>query len=218
MDKNETKEFIARRVAKELRDGDIVNLGFGLPGLVPNYLPENVTVFLQAENGMAGAGKLTEENIDPPHVADATGNPAAIITGGCFFDSSTSFAIIRGGHVDVTVLGALQVSERGDISNWIIPGKKVPGMGGAMDLVVGVENVIVAMLHTQNGEHKILKENTLPLTAVGCVKTIITEMGVMRVRPEGLVLEEYNPEYTLDEIRAATGAELVISGELKPMQ
>ncbi len=217
MDRNAAKEFIAKRVAKELKDGDVVNLGFGLPGLVPNYIPENVTVYFQAENGMAGAGKLTSDNIDAPHVADATGNPAAVITGGCFFDSSTSFAIIRGGHLDVSVLGALQVSEKGDISNWIVPGKKVPGMGGAMDLVVGVKNVIVAMLHTQKGEHKILKENTLPLTAAGCVKSIITEMGVMRIRPEGIVLEEYNPEYTLDEIQAATGAKLIISDSLIPM-
>lgn len=217
MDRNAIKELIAKRVAKELKNGDVVNLGIGLPTLVPKYLPEGVTVFLQSENGDVGVDKVTDENRDPYHVTDAGGNPSAIITGGCYFDSSVSFGIIRGGHVDVTVLGALQVSQKGDISNWIIPGKMVAGMGGAMDLVCGVDNVIVAMLHTQNGMPKILKENNLPLTAVGCVKTIITEMGVMRVRPEGIVLEEYNPDFTVEQITAATEAPLIISDDLKPM-
>ncbi|MBE6948929.1 MAG: 3-oxoacid CoA-transferase subunit B [Ruminococcaceae bacterium] len=216
MDKNAVKELIARRVAKELKDGDVVNLGIGLPTLVPKYLPENVTLILQSENGIIGVGRLTDENKDV-HITDAGGNPAAIIDGGCYFDSCTSFGIIRGGHVDATVLGALQVSENGDISNWIIPGKMIAGMGGAMDLVSGVDNVIVAMLHTQKGQPKILKKNTLPLTAAGCVKTVITEMGVMRIRPEGIVLEEFNPEYTIDEIVAATEATLIISDDLKPM-
>lgn len=216
MDRNSVKELIAKRVARELNDGDVVNLGIGLPTYVPKYLPENVTLILQSENGILGVGKLTDENRDI-HVTDAGGSPAAIIDGGCYFDSCTSFGIIRGGHVDATVLGALQVSETGDISNWIIPGKLVAGMGGAMDLVSGVDNVIVAMLHTQKGAPKILKKNTLPITAAGCVKTIITEMAVMRIRPEGIVLEEYNPEYSVDDIIAATEAPLIVSDALKPM-
>ena len=217
MDKSQIKGFIAARVAKELKDGDVVNLGIGLPTLVPNYLPEGVKVILQAELGCIGVGVLTEENKDPMHVVDAGGAPAAVAPGGCFIDSATSFGLIRGGHVDATVLGGLEVDEEGSLSNWLIPGKKMPGMGGAMDLLVGAKNVIVAMEHTAKGNPKILKKCKLPYTAVKCITKIITEMGVMVVTPEGLVLTEYNPEFTVEEIQAATEATLIIAEDLKPM-
>ena len=209
------KTRIARRVAKELKDGDVVNLGIGLPTMVADNLPEGVDIVLQSENGIMGMGPYDEPDVD---VVNAGAQYVGINPGGQFFDSATSFAIIRGGHVDATVLGALEVDKEGNLANWIIPGKMVPGMGGAMDLVVGARKVIVAMLHTQKGNHKILEKCTLPLTAVKCVDMIVTEMGVMEVKPEGLVLTEYHPDYTLDEIQAATGCKLIISPELKPMQ
>ena len=217
MDKSQIKGFIAARVAKELKDGDVVNLGIGLPTLVPNYLPEGVKVTLQAELGCIGVGVLTEENKDPMHVVDAGGAPAAVAPGGCFIDSATSFGLIRGGHVDATVLGGLEVDEEGSLSNWLIPGKKMPGMGGAMDLLVGAKNVIVAMEHTAKGNPKILKKCTLPYTAVKVVTKIITEMGVMNVTDKGLELVEYNPEFTVEQIQEATEATLIISENLKPM-
>ena len=217
MDKSQIKGFIAARVAKELKDGDVVNLGIGLPTLVPNYLPEGVKVTLQAELGCIGVGQLTDENRDPLHVVDAGGSPSAAGPGGSFVDSATSFGLIRGGHVDATVLGGLEVDEEGSLSNWIIPGKKMPGMGGAMDLLVGAKNVIVAMEHTAKGAPKILKKCRLPYTAVKCITKIITEMGVMEVTDKGLVLTEYNPEFTVEEIQAATEATLIISPELKSM-
>lgn len=217
MDKSQIKGYIAARVAKELKDGDVVNLGIGLPTLVPNYLPEGVNVTLQAELGCINVGVLTEENKDPFHVVDAGGSPSAVALGGSFIDSSTSFGLIRGGHVDATVLGGLEVDEEGSLSNWIIPGKKMPGMGGAMDLLVGAKNVIVAMEHTAKGNPKILKKCRLPYTAVKCVTKIITEMGVIEVTPQGLLLTEYNPEFTVEDIQAATEATLIISPGLKPM-
>ena len=217
MDKSQIKGFIAARVAKELKDGDVVNLGIGLPTLVPNYLPEGVKVILQAELGCIGVGVLTEENKDPMHVVDAGGAPSAVAPGGCFIDSATSFGLIRGGHVDATVLGGLEVDEEGSLSNWIIPGKKMPGMGGAMDLLVGAKNVIVAMEHTAKGAPKILKKCRLPYTAVKCITKIITEMGVMVVTDKGLVLAEYNPEFTIEEIQAVTEATLIIPEDIKPM-
>ena len=210
------KNFIASRVAKELKDGDVVNLGIGLPTLVPNHLPEGVDLTLQSENGFVGLVPL-EEGKESPHVVNAGGVMAGIADDGAFFSSADSFAIIRGGHVDVTVLGSLQVDEKGNIANYKIPGKMLPGMGGAMDLVVGARKVIVAMEHTNKGKHKILKECTLPLTAKGQVNLIVTEMGVMKVTPEGLALVEYNPEYTIEEIQAATEAELIIADDLKEM-
>ncbi|HWS42745.1 MAG TPA: 3-oxoacid CoA-transferase subunit B [Pseudoflavonifractor sp.] len=218
MDRSEIKGFIAARVAKELKDGDLVNLGIGLPTLVPNYLPEGVKVTLQAECGIIGSGAVTAENKDPIHVVDAGGSPSAVSISGSFIDSATSFGLIRGGHVDATVLGGLEVDEEGSLSNWIIPGKKMPGMGGAMDLLVGAKHVIVAMEHTAKGAPKILKKCRLPYTAVKCVTKIITEMGVMEVTPEGLVLKEYNPEFAVEEIQSATEAALIISPELKPMR
>ena len=217
MEKSEIKGFIAKRVAKELKDGDVVNLGIGLPTLVPNYLPEGIHVTLQAENGTIGAASADAVNPDPIHDVDAGGSPSGIVLGGSFIDSSVSFGLIRGGHVDATVLGGLEVDEEGSLSNWIIPGKKMPGMGGAMDLLVGAKNVIVAMEHTAKGAPKILKKCKLPYTAVKCITKIITEMGVMEVTDKGLVLTEYNPEFTVEQIQAATEATLIISPNLKSM-
>lgn len=209
------KTRIAKRVAMELKDGDVVNLGIGLPTMVADNLPEGVNIILQSENGIMGMGP-SPETLDVD-VVNAGAQYVTINEGGMFFDSATSFGIIRGGHVDATILGALEVDKRGNLSNWIIPGKMVPGMGGAMDLVVGAKKVIVAMLHTQKGKHKILDECKLPYTAIKCVDMIITEMGVMEVREEGIVLTELHPDFTLDEIKEATGCELIVSPDLKAM-
>ncbi|MDR1691766.1 MAG: 3-oxoacid CoA-transferase subunit B [Oscillospiraceae bacterium] len=218
MDKDSIKGFIAARAAKELNDGDVVNLGIGLPTLVPNYLPEGVSVILHSENGILGTGpKPGKEDAQPLYVVDAGGSPASADVGGSFIDSSVSFGLIRGGHVNCTVLGALEVDAEGSLSNWIIPGKRVPGMGGAMDLVVGAKKVIVAMEHTAKGAHKILTKCRLPLTAVRCVDMIVTEMGVINVTPEGLLLTEINPEFTVEQIRDATEAPLRVSENLKSM-
>ncbi|CAK0741546.1 acetyl-CoA:acetoacetyl-CoA transferase subunit beta [Gammaproteobacteria bacterium] len=211
------KRFIASRVAKELKDGDLVTLGIGLPTQVVNYLPDDVQITLHSENGIVGAGPKPSDADANPYLVDAGGQPASILIGGSFVDSAVSFGIIRGGHVDVTVLGALEVDQEGNLSNWIIPGKKIPGMGGAMDLVVGAKKVIIAMGHTNKGTHKIVKKCTLPLTAVKAVDMIVTEMGVMVVTTNGLTLTEYNPEFTLEQIQAATGATLIISSDLKKM-
>ena len=218
MDKNEIRNFIARRAAQELHDGDVVNLGIGLPTLIPNFLPEGVNVILQSENGMIGMGPTPEEGKEDPWFINAGGGFTSAIKGACTFDSATSFGIIRGGHVDVSVLGAMQVDEKGDLANWMIPGKKTPGMGGAMDLLVGAKKVILAMEHTAKGNPKILKKCTLPLTAKGQVNMIITEMGVMEIRPEGIVLTEINPEFTVEQIQAATEATLIISPDLKEIR
>lgn len=212
------KNFIAARVAKELKDGDVVNLGIGLPTLVPNHLGDDVNLILQSENGFVGLGNAPAQGEEDMDITNAGGKPAGIIPGGAFFDSATSFLIIRGGHVDATILGALQVDEKGNIANWIVPGKMVPGMGGAMDLVVGAKRVIVAMEHTNKGKHKILKECELPLTAQGVVDLIVTEMGVMKVTDKGLLLTEYNPEFTVEQIQEATGCSLIVSESLKKME
>ena len=217
MDKSMVKEFIARRVARELKDGDVVILGIGLPTMIPQFLPEDVHVTLQAENGIIGAAPATDATYDPIHVVDASGKPTAVSATGCYIDSMTSFGLIRGGHVDATILGGLEVDEEGSLSNWIVPGKKMPGMGGAMDLLVGAKHVIVAMEHTAKGNPKILKKCRLPYTAVKCITKIITEMCVIECTPDGLLLTEYNPEFTSEEIQAATEARLIISPELKPM-
>ena len=216
MEKALIKGYIAKRVAKEFKDGDFVNLGIGLPTMVPAYLPEDVHVILQAEVGMAGQGGKPE--VADPNVVDAGGQPSSIAPGGAFIDSATSFGLIRGGHVNATVLGALQVDEKGTLATWIIPGKMVPGMGGAMDLCAGAKNVIVAMEHTQKGAPKILKECTLPLTTKTCVTKIITEMGVINVTDKGLGLVEINPEFTVEEVQAATEATLIISPDLKNIE
>lgn len=213
-DRMQVKDLIAARVAKELRDGDFVNLGIGLPTLVPQYLPEGVQVTLQAELGIVGVGPRPDDEHLDPYVVGAGGQPASCLPGGAFVDSLMSFALIRGGHVDVTVLGALQVDQEGNLANWIIPGKMVPGMGGAMDLVVGAKRVIIAMEHTQKGAPKILKQCTLPLTAMRCVNLIITEMCVMAVEESGLVLKEISAGYTLDDIRVNTDADFSVDPAL----
>lgn len=208
------KEFIARRVAKELKDGDVVNLGIGLPTIVANYVPQDTMVFFQSENGFIGLGPSPEEGQEDPNIVNAGAQCVTILPGGIFFDSATSFGIIRGGHVDMTVLGALQVDEKGNLANWMIPGKMVPGMGGAMDLVTGAKKVVVAMEHTAKGNPKILKECTLPLTAVAKVSLIITEMAVFEVTQNGLLLTELNPEYTLEDVKLVTEADYAISDNL----
>ncbi|MBP5688279.1 MAG: CoA transferase subunit B [Muribaculaceae bacterium] len=217
MDKYQMREVIAKRAAKELHDGDVVNLGIGIPTLIPNYLPEGVEVTLQTENGAMGMGPTPAEGEEDKNLINAGGGFITLEPGACTFDSATSFAIIRGGHVNVSFLGALQVDEKGNLANWIIPGKMAPGMGGAMDLVVGAKRVILTMEHTQKGNHKILKECTLPLTAAGQVNMIITEMGVMDITPEGIVLRELHPEFTVEQVQEATGATLIIDPNLKPM-
>ncbi len=218
MDKNELKAYIAARVAKELHDGDVVNLGIGIPTLVTKFLPEGVHLIVHAEDGIVGCGPTpTEEEMDAIHVVNASGQPASVDKHGCFVDSATNFGLIRGGHVDATILGGLEVDAEGSLSNWIIPGKMMPGMGGAMDLLVGAKKVIVAMEHTAKGNPKIKEKCTLPYTAVNCVDMIITEMGVMDITPEGIVLKEINPEFTVEEVQAATLAKLIIAPDLKPM-
>ncbi|HSQ89836.1 3-oxoacid CoA-transferase subunit B [Romboutsia sp.] len=217
MDKNTLKSIIAKRVAKELKDGDVVNLGIGIPTLVPNFLYENIDVTFQSENGFIDIGPCPSEGEENEYIVNAGGMPVTIKNSGAFFDSCTSFGIIRGGHVDITVLGALQVDEKGNLANWMIPGKLVPGMGGAMDLVVGAKKVILAMEHTAKGKHKILKECNLPLTAKEQVDLIITEMGVIEVTKEGLLLKEINSEFSIEEVQNATQARLIISEDLKCM-
>lgn len=218
MDKERIREVIAKRVAKELKDGDVVNLGIGLPTLVANYVSEDVDVIFQSENGFVGLGPAPKEGEEDKDLTNAGGKPVTIKPGGAFFDSATSFAIIRGGHVDATVLGALQVDEKGNLANWMIPEKMVPGMGGAMDLVTGAKKVILAMEHTAKGNPKILKECTLPLTAAHEVNLIVTEMGVIEVTDKGLVLKEINPEFTVEDVKKATEAELIIPEDLKEME
>lgn len=217
MDKDQIREVIAKRAAKELHDGDVVNLGIGIPTMIPNYLLEGVTVTLQSENGAMGMGPTPAAGEEDKNLINAGGGYITLLPGGSTFDSATSFAIIRGGHVNVSFLGALQVDEHGDLANWIIPGKMAPGMGGAMDLVVGAKKVILTMEHTQKGAPKILKKCTLPLTASGQVNMIITEMGVMEITPEGIVLTEIHPEFTVEDVQAATEATLIISPNLKSM-
>ena len=217
MDKNQIREVIARRCAKELKDGFVVNLGIGLPTLIPNYLPEGVKVVLQSENGLLGLGPTPEEGKENKYLVNAGGGYISVVPGGSIFDSSTSFGIIRGGHVDVTILGAMQVDEQGNLANWILPGGKTIGMGGAMDLLVGAKEVILAMEHTAKGKPKILKRCTLPLTAPHEVDMIVTEMGVMKITPDGIVLSELNPEFTVDQVQQNTEATLIIPSDLKPM-
>ncbi len=211
----DAKAVIAKRVAEFLKDGDVVNLGIGLPTMVANYIPKDVDVTFQSENGFLGLGPAPEAGKEDWELVNAGGMPSSILPGGMFFDSATSFGIIRGGHVDATVLGAMEVDQHGNLANWKIPGKMVPGMGGAMDLVVGANTVIVAMVHTQKGRPKILNKCTLPLTAKEQVNIIVTEMAVIRVTKEGLVLEELGPEATVEDVKAATEAELIISPNLK---
>jgi len=208
------KEIIASRIALELNDGDLVNLGIGIPTLVANYVPEDKTVTFQAENGIIGLGGLVEvEN----EIVNAGGLGASILEGGAFIDSATSFSFIRGGHIDATVLGALEVDQEGSLASWIIPGKKVPGMGGAMDLVTGAKKVIIATRHTNRGVPKILKKCKLPLTAAHQVNLIVTEMAVMEVKEDGLHLLEVHPDYKVEDVVKLTDADLIIN-DVKPMK
>jgi acetate CoA/acetoacetate CoA-transferase beta subunit len=216
------KEFIAARVAQELKDGDVVNLGIGLPTMVANYLPEGVSIVIQSENGMLGMGPAPAKGEEDLDCTNAGGTYVTAAKGAAFFDSSMSFSIIRGGHVDVAVLGALEVDEAGTIASHIVPGKMVSGMGGAMDLAVGAKRIIVSMLHTSGngdaGKPKILKKLTLPTTAVNVVKLIVTEKAVIEVTPDGLVLKEIAADTTVDEVKRCTEAELKVSPNLKTMQ
>ena len=212
----DAKEIIARRVAQEFKDGYVVNLGIGTPTLVPNYLPDDLRITLQSENGFLGMGPLEGE--PQPNVVNAGGQACSLLPGAAIFDSAFSFALIRGGHVDATVLGGLQVDEQGNLANWMVPGKMVPGMGGAMDLVTGAKYVIVAMEHcTRDGGAKIVPSCVLPLTAVSCVDLIVTELAVFRRTADGLLLEELGPEVTLDDVRAKTTARFDVSPTLRTM-
>jgi len=212
---DDVKDIIAARVAKELKDGFIVNLGIGLPTLVANHVPEGVEITLQAENGILGMGPLSKEGEEDSDTINAGNQNVEIMKGACFFDSATSFGIIRGGHVDMTVLGALQVDQKGNIASHLVPGKMVPGMGGAMDLVSGAKKVVVAMQHTQKGNHKIMKKCSLPLTGKECVDMIITEMAVMEVTKDGLLLKEIMPGFNLAQVLEATDAELIGTEKFK---
>lgn len=214
MDKNLVREVIAKRVAQEFEDGYVVNLGIGLPTLVANYVGDMDVIF-QSENGCIGAGPAPEAGKEDKYLTNAGGGYITAAKGAMFFDSATSFGIIRGGHVDATVLGALEVDKKGNLANWMIPGKKVPGMGGAMDLVVGAKKVIVSMEHTAGGSKKILNECSLPLTAVGVVDMIITEKAVFKVTDKGLLLTEITQYSSLEDIRENTEADFEVAENCK---
>jgi len=210
---------IAKRIAQELKDGYFVNLGIGIPTLVANYIPQGISVEFQSENGVLGMGPFPFEGEEDADVINAGKQTITTLPGASFFDSATSFGMIRGQHVDLTILGAMEVSENGNIANWKIPGKMVKGMGGAMDLVASAENIIVAMMHVNKaGESKILKECTLPLTGVKCVKKVVTELAVMEITPNGFKLLERAPGVTVEEIIKATEANLIIDGDIPEMK
>ncbi len=215
----QSKELIAARAARFFKDGDLVNLGIGMPTMVANYLPEDVHIQLQSENGFIGVGPTPEADSIDPDMVNAGGQFTSILPGGCTFDSCTSFSLIRGGHVSATVLGALEVDGEGNLANWIIPGKRVPGMGGGMDLVAGSNLVIITMDHcTKEGEPKILKRCSLPLTAVNSVDYVITELCVLHHTGKAFVLEELAPGVTVEEVIAKTEAELIIPEKIGCMQ
>lgn len=214
-----TKEQIAKRIAQELRDGYYVNLGIGIPTLVANYVPEGMDVTLQSENGLLGMGPFpTEEQIDADLI-NAGKQTVTTLPGSVFFDSATSFAMIRSGRVDLTVLGAMEVNDKGDIANWKIPGKMVKGMGGAMDLVASAQNIIVAMQHTnRDGDSKLLKELSLPVTGLGCVKKIVTNLCVMDVTASGFELKELAPGVSIEDVKAATEGRLIVNGKIPEIE
>lgn len=214
-----TKEQIAQRIAKELKDGYYVNLGIGIPTLVANYIPEGVEVEFQSENGVLGMGPFPFEGDEDADIINAGKQTITTLPGASFFDSAFSFGMIRAKKVDLTILGAMEVAENGDIANWKIPGKMVKGMGGAMDLVASADNIIVAMMHVNKaGESKVLKKCSLPLTGVGCVKKVVTELAVMDVTPEGFKLLEVAPGVTVDDVKKATEGTLIIADNVKEME
>ncbi len=213
------KHDIAKRIAKEVKDGYYVNLGIGIPTLVANYVREDISVEFQSENGVLGMGPFPFEGEEDPDLINAGKQTITTLPGASFFDSSLSFAMIRGKHVDLTILGAMEVAENGDIANWKIPGRMVKGMGGAMDLVASAENIIVAMMHTNKaGESKLLKRCTLPLTGMGCVKKIVTELAVLEITPDGFKLLERAPGVSVETIQKATEGKLIVEGEVPEMQ
>ena len=214
-----TKEQIAKRIALELKDGYYVNLGIGIPTLVANYIPEGVEVILQSENGLLGMGPVPFEGEEDPDLINAGKQTITTIPGSAFFDSAMSFGMIRAGKVDLTVLGAMEVNDRGDIANWKIPGKMVKGMGGAMDLVASAKNIIVAMQHVNKaGESKLLKECSLPITGIACVKKVVSELGFFEITEEGFVLMEIAPGVTVEDVKSKTEGRLVISPNLKQIE
>jgi len=214
-----TKEQIAQRIARELKDGYYVNLGIGIPTLVANYIPENIEVVLQSENGLLGMGPFPFEGEEDPDLINAGKQTITTVPGSAFFDSAMSFGMIRAGKVDLTVLGAMEVSEEGDIANWKIPGKMVKGMGGAMDLVASAKNIIVAMMHSNpKGESKLLSRCTLPLTGVKCVKKIVSDLAVLDVTDKGFKLLERAPGISVEEIKTKTAGKLIIEGDIPEMK